>query len=103
MNARIYSGSGEYSGTLWEFNPTGLRIDLLDFKSPESGPHVYTELIKVELRRDDKLIFSGISKLIRIENNGKTVVLHASEHPPDTIQREKKPQSTLEPRSLDLM
>ncbi len=75
VNARIYSGSGEYSGTLWEFNPTGLRIDLLDFKSPESGPHVYTELIKVELRRDDKLIFSGISKLIRIENNGKTVVL----------------------------
>jgi hypothetical protein len=75
VNARVYYGDIEYSGALYEFNPTGLRVELKGIAWTTSGSQPSPEPIKVELMRDGRLIFSGLSKIIRTENQGKTIVL----------------------------
>jgi hypothetical protein len=75
VNARIIYDGIEYSGALYEFNPAGLRIELKGIAWITSRYGVSTEPIKVELTRDGRPIFSGEAKLIRSENQGKTIVL----------------------------
>lgn len=75
VHARVCHGDFEYAGVLHEFNPAGLRIEL---KGPAWIP-AQTEgpdgPVRVELMRDGRPVFSGMSKLIRTENRGRTVVL----------------------------
>ncbi len=75
VNARVSHDDIEYAGALYEFNPAGLRIELKGIPWTSSGSQASAEPIKVDLMRGGRLIFSGMSKLIRTENQGKTIVL----------------------------
>ena len=73
--ARVCHDDIEYAGALYEFNPAGLRIELKGLPWTTSESHDSGEPIKVDLMRGGRLIFSGMSKLIRTENQGKTIIL----------------------------
>jgi hypothetical protein len=75
VHARVSYDDIEYAGALYEFNPAGLRIELKGIPWANSGSQVSAEPIKVDLMRSGRLIFSGMCKLIRTENQGKTIVL----------------------------
>jgi hypothetical protein len=81
VNARVCHGDFEYAGILSEFNPSGLRIELQGIAWLPSGSERAEEPIKVELMRDHRTVFSGVSRLIRTENQGKTIVVAPMNHP----------------------
>jgi hypothetical protein len=94
VNARICCGDFEYAGTLYEFNPSGLRIELkgIAWITPES--QALSESVQVELTFDGRPVFSGTSRLIRTENKGKTVVLE----PLNVQQKKYSKQKNRNPR-----
>ena len=94
VNARISYDDIEYAGALYEFNPAGLRIELKGIPWTTSGSQVLAEPIKVDLMRGGRLIFSGMSKLIRTENQGKTIVLE----PMNTLQKRNGERKNRNPR-----
>ncbi len=75
VQARVTYDDMEYAGALYEFNPTGLRIELRGIPWADSQPRDSSDDIGVDLMRDGRLLFSGMSRLIRTENQGRTIVL----------------------------
>lgn len=75
VNARISHDGMEHAGVLYEFNPSGMRIELKGSAWPSSVPGGDERPIGVELARDGRTLFSGSARLIRTENQGRTVVL----------------------------
>lgn len=75
VNARICHGDFEYAGVLHEFNPAGLRIELKGIAWIPSASEDSGGPIKVELTHNGQAVFSGMSRLIRTENLGRTIVL----------------------------
>lgn len=75
VNARVCHGDFEYAGALYEFNPAGLRIELKGLAWIPTESESVSEPIKVDLTRNGRPVFSGMAKLIRTENLGRTIVL----------------------------
>ncbi len=75
VHARLLHGGLEYAGMLYEFNPSGLRIELAGICWPHEVPDEDAASITVELAREGRQIFSGSARLIRTENQGRTIVL----------------------------
>lgn len=90
VQARVLHGDMEYAGALYEFNPAGLRIELKGIPWVDSAPGG----IKVELRSEGKLLFSGLSRLIRTENQGRTIVLA----PENTLHKTNGQRKNRNPR-----
>jgi|GEM_PF-4757230 len=65
VHARLLHGGLEYAGMLYEFNPSGLRIELAGICWPHEVPDEDAASITVELAREGRQIFSGSARLIR--------------------------------------
>ncbi len=75
VDAVIRAGDGEYSGTLDEFNASSLRINLKDKQWVEhDAAQTSSQPIVIELFRGGETIFSGPTKLVRVEKHSHAVV-----------------------------
>lgn len=75
VDAAIRVGETVYNGMLDEFTASSLRISLKDKTWRESDVAASPGSITVELSREDEILFSGPSRLIRTEKQAQTVVL----------------------------
>ena len=96
VDAVLKQGDREIEGSLEEFNPSGLRISLkgniTEVMSSLSSDGEFT----IHLTRGDDRIFSGLGKLIRIEDKNNVLVVN----PLNLPQQRYKPRKFRNPRMI---
>ena len=96
VNVRLKQGSREVQGALEDFSSHGFRISSKDGDLAGLDPR---DGIEVDLYKEDALIYSGMCRLIRTEDNGHAVALSPYEDQRRVFKRRKlrNPRLTLVP------
>lgn len=96
VNVRLKQGSREVQGALDDFSSQGFRVSSKDNGLAGLDPR---DGIEVELYRENALIYSGMCRLIRTEENGRAIALSPHEIQRTVFKRRKRrnPRLTLIP------